>query len=123
MTLDEIKNQLLAKYTIEHIINLDQFDPDKKGKLYNCLRKIRKSSFADQERIVFIAKDPLTKTYADQPHDIITLLQQNIQCHDIPHYFVIVLTNIPTVKEELEYVRVKYNPQEKLAIACHQWNN
>ena len=111
MTLDEAKADLQTRYQIDHFIDLKQFEPDLKGRLYNCLRKLRKESFADQERIVFIAKQPLIKSYADQPHDVISMLEQNIQHHDIPHFFLIVLSDIQTIAEELEYVRVKYNPQ------------
>jgi len=123
MTLDQLKQQLFAKYTIEHCINLDEFDPNKRGKLYNCLRKIHKPNFDDQERILFVAEKSLTKTYADQPHDVISMLEQNIQHRDIPHFFIIILSNIDTIKEELEYVRAKFNPQEQLPIVCYQWEN
>ena len=117
MTLDEAKSSLLLQYQISHFIDLKQFEPDLKGQLYNCLRKIRKESFADQERIVFVAQRPLIKSYADQPHDVISMLEKNIQHHDIPHFFVIVLSDIDTIAEELEYVRAIYNPQETLPMA------
>lgn len=117
MTLDEAKSTLLLQYQIDHFVDVKQFEPDLKGRLYNCLRKIRKESFADQERIVFVAQRPLIKSYVDQPHDVISLLEKNIQHHDIPHFFLIVLSDIDTIAEELEYVRAKYNPQETLPIA------
>jgi hypothetical protein len=117
MTLDEAKSSLLLQYQIDHFIDLKQFEPDLKGQLYNCLRKIRKESFTDQERIVFVAQRPLIKSYADQPHDVISMLEQNIQHHDIAHFFLIVLSNIDTIAEELEYVRAKYNPQENIPMA------
>lgn len=117
MTLNDVKSTLQSQYQIDHFIDLKQFDPDLKGRLYNCLRKIRKESFADQERIVFIAQQPLVKSYADQPHDIVSLLQQQIQHHDIPHFFIIVVSNIDTIAEELEYVREKYNSKEALPMS------
>ena len=117
MILERIKHRLQTQYQIDHFIDLKQFDPNLKGRLYNCLRKVRKESFANHERIVFVAQQPLVKSYADQPHDVISLLQQQIQHHDIPHFFVIVVSDIDTIAEELEYVRAKYNSKEALPMS------
>lgn len=123
MTLDEIKKQLQKTYQILQFIDLADFDPDQRGRLYNCLRRIRRPAFNEHERIVFIASKNLTKTYNDQPHNMITVLQQTVQTHDIPHYFCLVVSDIESIDADLEYVRSKYNPQEKLAICHYQWNN
>lgn len=116
MTLDEAVQRLQNKYQINKVIDLSTFDALPSGKLYTELRKCHKDVFADNERLVFVAPGPLKKTYLDQPHDIITVLQQYIQTHDIPHFFVIVLTNIESMKTELEYVQKMYNPQEAKPI-------
>lgn len=116
MTLDEVKARLQKRYQIENFIDLAEFDNLPTGRLYSALRKCHKIEFADNERLVFVAGSPLKKTFEDQPHDIITVLQQYLQHHDIPHFFVIVLSNIPTMKTELKYVHSTYNAREPEAI-------
>lgn len=116
MSLERVKHQLQRQYQIENFIDLAEFDQLPTGKLYTALRKLHKDAFNDNERIVVIANSPLKKSFSDQPHDIITVLQQYIQTHDIPHFFVIVVTDIETAPSELEYVRARYNPQEALPM-------
>lgn len=116
MSLERIKHQLQRRYQIENFIDLAEFDELPAARLYSQLRKCHKPVFSDNERLVFVAMHPLKKTYDDQPHDIITTLQQYIQHHDIPHFFVIVVTDIKSVPGELEYVRARYNPQEALPM-------
>ena len=116
MILERVKHRLQTQYQIENFINLAEFDQLLSGKLYTALRKLHKDAFNDSERIVVIANGPLKKSFNDQPHDIITVLQQYIQTHDIPHFFVIVVTNIESIPAELEYVRNRFNPQESIPM-------
>lgn len=116
MILERVKHQLQRQYQVEHFIDLAEFDQLPRGKLYITLRRLHKDVFADNERLVFVAVGALKKSYADQPHDIIIALQQYIQHHDIPHFFVIVITDIKSVPSELEHVREKYNPQETVPM-------
>jgi len=116
MILERIKHRLQTQYQIDNFIDLTEFDNLPKGKLYTALRKLHKEVFADNERVVFVATGPLKKSYADQPHDILISLQGYVQHHDIPHFFIIVVTNIESIPAELEYVRKKYNPQEELPM-------
>jgi hypothetical protein len=118
MTLDGIKQQLHAQYQIATFIDLLDYDHLPKGKLYTALRKLHKEVFADNERIVFIANKSLKKSFDDQPHDIITVLQQYIQHHDIPHFFVIVISDIKSMADDLSYVQKLYNIQEVSPIEC-----
>jgi len=118
MTLDGIKQQLHVQYQIDTFIDLSEYDHLPKGKLYTALRKLHKEVFADNERIVFIADKSLKKSFNDQPHDIITVLQQYIQHHDIPHFFVIVISNIESMANNLSYVQKLYNTQEVSSIEC-----
>lgn len=118
MTLDGIKQQLHVQYQIDTFIDLSEYDHLPKGKLYTALRKLHKEVFADNERIVFIADKSLKKSFNDQPHDIITVLQQYIQHHDIPHFFVIVISNIESMANSLSYVQKLYNTQEVSSIEC-----
>lgn len=113
MISERIKNQLQKQYQIDHFIDLTEFDQLPRAKLYTALRRLHKPEFANNERVVFIATGLLKKSYADQPHDIIVSLQQYVQHHDIPHFFVIVVSNNKLIAQELEYVRAKYNPQEE----------
>lgn len=116
MTLDAVKQQLQGQYQIENFIDLADFDQLPTGKLYTALRKLHKDVFNDNERVVFVADASLKKTFADVPHDIIITLQQYIQAHDIPHFFVIVVSNINTIGTELMYVHQKHNKQEEYPI-------
>jgi hypothetical protein len=118
MTLDGIKQQLRAQYQIDTFVDLLEYDHLPKGKLYTALRRLHKAVFADNERIVFIANKSLKKSFNDQPHDIITVLQQYIQHHDIPHFFVIVISNIKSMPNDLSYVQKLYNTQEVSPIEC-----
>jgi hypothetical protein len=118
MILERIKQKLHAQYQIDNFIDLSEYDHLPKGKLYTALRKLHKEVFADNERIVFIANTSLKKSFDDQPHDIITILQQYIQHHDIPHFFVIIISNIRSMTEDLLYVQKLYNMQEVIPIEC-----
>lgn len=116
MILARIKHRLQTQYQIDNFIDLTEFDNLPKGKLYTALRRLHKEVFADNERVVFVANQPLKKSYADLPHDIIISLQEYVQHHDIPHFFIIVVTDIKLLPEELEFVRKRYNPQEELPM-------
>jgi hypothetical protein len=116
MILAQIKHRLQTQYQIDNFIDLTEFDNLPKGKLYTALRRLHKEVFADNERVVFVANQPLKKSYADQPHDILIALQEYVQHHDIPHFFIVVVTDIKSLPEELEYVRKRYNPQEELPM-------
>ena len=117
MILDRVKHRLQTQYQIDNFIDLTEFDQLPKGRLYTALRRLHKEVFADNERVVFVACGNLKKSYGDQPHDIIIALQEYVQHHDIPHFFIIVITNLASVPEELEYVRKRYNPQEELPMS------
>lgn len=116
MSLERVKHQLQRQYQIDNFIDLVEFDNLPTGKLYTALRKLHKDVFKDNERVVFVADNSLKKTFTDQPRDIITVLQQYIQAHDIPHFFVIVVSNIDTIGAELIYVHQLYNKQEETPI-------
>lgn len=118
MSLEKLKQDLQKQYQVINFIDLSDYDHLPKGKLYTALRKLHKEQFNDNERIIFIASDSLKKSFADQPHDIITILQQYIQHHDIPHFFVIVLSNIKSIAQDLLYVQQLYNMQEVNSIGC-----
>lgn len=117
MNIEEVKTQLNDKYQIENFIDLSEFDNLPTGRLYSKLRRCHKVEFADNERVVFVIPNNLKKSYIDQPYDIVTVLQQYIQHHDIPHFFIIVLSNSLDIPEQLEYVRKMYNPQEQIPIS------
>jgi homoaconitase/3-isopropylmalate dehydratase large subunit len=122
MTLDQVKEQLQAQYQIENFIDLSLFDQLPTGRLYSQLRRCHKTVFADNERVVFVIANNLKKTYTDQPNDIVTVLQQYIQHHDIPHFFIIVLSNINDISQQLNYVHKMYNPQEKISITHRMYD-
>jgi hypothetical protein len=118
MSLEKLKQNLQQQYQVINFVDLLEYDHLPKGRLYTALRKLHKKEFNNNERIIFIASDSLKKSFADQPHDIITILQQYIQHHDIPHFFVIVLSNIKSIAQDLMYVQRLYNTQEVNPIEC-----
>jgi hypothetical protein len=118
MSLEKLKQDLQKQYQVINFVDLSDYDHLPKGKLYTALRKLHKKQFNDNERIIFIASESLKKSFADQPHDVITILQQYIQHHDIPHFFVIVLSNIKSIAQDLLYVQQLYNAQEVNSIGC-----
>lgn len=118
MTQDEVVNELEKEYQIVTIINLVAFDTLPTGRLYTAVKQARKESFNNRERIVIIAPTGLAKTFADQPHDILIPLQKYIQHHDISHYFIVVVTNIKDLADELEHIHKKYNPREEHSLEC-----
>lgn len=113
MILERVKHRLQTQYQIDNFIDLSKFDQMPRGKLYTALRALHKEEFANNERVVFVATGVLKKTYNDQPHDILIALQEYVQHHDIPHFFIIVVTDIESIPAELEYVHKRYNPHEE----------
>jgi hypothetical protein len=118
MTQNDVINDLEQQYQIVSTINLIEFDTVPTGRLYTCVRQARKTCFADNERIVVLAPKGLQKTYADQPHDIIVQLEKYLQHHDISHYFIVVVTNIDSLPNELAQVHELYNPHELHKLQC-----
>jgi len=118
MTQTDVITELEQQYQIISTINLIEFDTLPTGRLYTCVRQARKECFNDNERIVVLAPNGLQKTYADQPHDIIVQLEKYLQHHDISHYFIVVVTNIVGLPDELAQVHALYNPRESHQLQC-----
>ena len=116
MNLEKIKQELQQTYQLVDFINLQEYDHLPTGRLYTTLQKIHKEAFANNERIVFIAPSTLKKSFRDEPCDILITLQKYIQNHDIPHFFIIIASNIESIDQELDYIHKKYNPKEVDAI-------
>jgi hypothetical protein len=107
---------IYPNYTVTHYVDLSDYDDQPTGALYQMIEKIKKDEYANEERMVFVAPQGLTQTYADLPPDIILELQRQIKDFDIPHFFVIILSNIPAIADYLLYAKNTYNPQEQAAI-------
>lgn len=112
MTLDGIKQQLHAQYRIVDFVDLHEYDQLPEGQLYTKIEACHKDKFDDDERLVFVVPATLKKTYHDLPCDILITLQKHIQQKDIPHFFIIVLSDIDSIGRDLDYVHRKYNPKE-----------
>lgn len=124
MTFNEVKLGLQQTYQLVDFVDLQEYDQLPTGKLYTRLQKMHKDAFADNERIVFIAPVTLKRSFSDEPCDILIVLQKYIQQHDIPHFFIIVVSNIQSIEHDLDYVHKKYNPKEVDAITIvRQWDN
>lgn len=121
MTLNSIKQQLRARYQIVDFVDLQEYDQLPEGHLYTKIKTCHKDRFEDSERLVFVAPTTLKQSYSDQPCDILITLQKYVQNKDIPHFFIIVLSNIDSIKNDLDYVHKKYNPKEidSITFMCY----
>jgi hypothetical protein len=121
MTLDSIKQQLRAQYQIVDFVDLQEYDQLPEGHLYTKIKTCHKDRYEDSERLVFVAPKTLKQSYSDQPCDILITLQKYVQHKDIPHFFIIVLSNIDSIKNDLDYVHKKYNPKEidSVTLMCY----
>ena len=59
-----------------------------------------------------MADNALHRTIEDHVPDIMIELQQHISYYNIPHYFVIVVSNIKTIAQDLLYLKNRYYLQE-----------
>jgi hypothetical protein len=116
MIINQIKSKLGTQYVIDHYIDLAEYDTKPVSELYLRIQLCKKDEFGETERIVFIAAQPLKKTFGDLPCDILNSVQRYIQYFDIPHFFVIIVSDVETIAEDLEFLRANYNPQELKAI-------
>jgi hypothetical protein len=121
MTLDSIKQQLRAQYQIVDFVDLQEYDQLPEGHLYTKIKTCHKDRFEDNERIVFVATSALKRSYADQPCDILITLQKYIQQKDIPHFFIIMLSDVDSIRSDLDYIHKKYNPKEidSITFVCY----
>jgi hypothetical protein len=82
--------------------------------------KIAWPRYKENERIVIIADRTLNRRFDDEPPDALIEMQQHVHYYNIPHYFIIVVSNIADIDRELAYLQKKYYPQETQPIP-HRW--
>jgi len=109
-------DDLATHYTIIGCINLSDHDQPNAKTLVSALANYRNPVFNDTDRLVFIVDRTLTSTFDDYPPDILIELQQHIQYYNIPHFFVIILSNIDNLREYTVYLQQKYYRQETIPI-------
>jgi hypothetical protein len=113
MSYDNAINELRSKFELLDIIDLSSYD---KNLLRSALRKYNNFEFSPEQRLVFIADSKLTRSFNDLPPDILVRLQQDIQYLNIAHYFIVVVSDIPTIERELDFLYRKYYSQETMAM-------
>jgi len=115
-SIDQVKVTLDKQYQIEHWIDLTDYDQLPVKSLSDCLEKCKKSEFNEKERIVIVADSSLKQKFRNHPKNILEAVQRMIQNFDIPHFFVIIVSNIESIDRDLEQLRARYNPNEQTAI-------
>ena len=108
-------NTLSNKFNIVGIVDLLYCESN--NCLYTEIKKYDNYVFQKDERLIVIADNRLKKTFDDLPADIISVFQQYIRDCNVPHFFIIMLTNISSLKEDLEYTHNKFYYQETESIS------
>ena len=115
MSYNEELEKLRSQYCILDCFDLSDYEGPQK-KLFGALAAYRDPVFKDNERLVFIADRSLTTTFENYPPDILVELQQHIHYYNIPHFFLVMLTNIDNIAEYNIYLQQKYYKQETIPI-------
>jgi hypothetical protein len=105
---------LSAQYTVTDIIDLNKFESRPQKELYYRVESCKKDVFENHERILILVPSTLKKTFVSVPADILIDLQKYIKEFDIPHYFLIVVTDIPTIKKDLNFLKRYTNDTQEI---------
>lgn len=89
-----IELTLRKKYQIEVYDNVADYLIQPITKLYDRLASIKRDVFPDDYRIVFYVQAPLKQ-------DFLNYLQKTLTELDIPNFFVLVVSNQPTIQSQL----------------------
>lgn len=118
MNVSLVQEKLSKKYVIDHFINLNLLDQGKSfSMLYEILAPLRQEKFLNKYRIVFYYNRPLVRSYVDCPCDILDYLQKVLCYHDIPNFFVIIVSNDRLLTSDLSYVHKKYASHDPNTIS------
>lgn len=96
---------LSAQHTVVDIIDLNKFESQPRKELYYRIESCKKDEFENTERILILVPSTLSRTFESVPADILIDLQKYIKEFDIPHYFLIIVTNVPTIKKDLNFLK------------------
>ena len=113
MKYQAVIDQLTQQYQIIGRVDLREFDQQQEKRLFSRLDQLCRPQYLEQQRIVVVADNALHRTIEDHVPDIMIELQQHISYYNIPHYFVIVVSNIKTIEQDLLYLKNRYYPQEE----------
>ena len=114
--LDSLQARLAPHFDVEHYFDLNELDQAHASVLLSRLEPVRQAEYADRYRIVFYYSEPLTRTYDDEPCDIIESLQRTLAYLDIPNFFVLVAGPDPQVAVDLQRVHRQYAATEDQPI-------
>lgn len=113
--LSELIKNLKQVYTIVKIIDLSSCEQN--NNLVSVLSDLKNYEFKENERLLVVVDKNLKKSYSNHPVDILTIFQQQVRYLNLSHYFIIVLSNIKSVKEDLNYLHKIYYSQESDPIS------
>lgn len=113
--LTELIKNLKQVYTIVKIIDL--LSCEQNNNLVSVLSDLKNYEFKENERLLVVADKNLQKSYSNHPADILTIFQQQVRYLNLSHYFIIVLSNIKSVKKDLNYLHKIYYSQESDPIS------
>lgn len=115
MTLQKLLDVLKNKFTI--VGTIDLLHCEKNNCLVTEVNLFKNRVFSKNERLILIIDNKLKKSFDDMPVDILKNLQLYIKNNVIPHPFIIAVSNIPTIKEDLNLVHNMFFYQEDQPIS------
>lgn len=114
MNYEKLLNQLSTQYSIVDVVDLSTELAQKN--LLTILAKYDNKVFQDEERLVFLLSKEAPATFEQQGPDILPLLQMSIRDYNIPHFFVIILSNVDNLQLYLDKIhKIRYY-QESMPI-------
>lgn len=113
-TYNAALTKLQKKHSVLDVIDLSSTTI--KSTLLFKLEPYRNKEFADNERIIFVVDKSAQTTFEQQPPDILPDLQSHIRDLNIPHFFVIILTNITNLHNHLQILHQSRYYQETIPI-------
>jgi len=110
MNVEDIIANFKKRYRVLDCIDLGKLS---KSELYGRVQSCKQQTFNNDQRVLALACRDLHRKFDDLPPDALIEFQKNIQQHDIPHHFIILITDIADIKKELEYLKEKYSTETK----------
>lgn len=80
------------------------------------LSKYKNPDFKDNERLIFIVDSSLPCSYTNTPPDMLIELQKIIAELTVPHFFIVVLSDIELIGQYLVKLQEMYYRQEVIPI-------
>ena len=113
MSYSDVLSTIQRCRLIVECINLSDCD---KNSLLGKLSLYKDKVFKPDEILVIIADKSLPTTFDDQPPDIMPKMQEYIRYLNIPHNFILIVTNIDNMEQYLLQLQKTYYYHEESPI-------